>query len=246
MRIVSLVPSWTETFIEAGLNVVGRTRFCVHPEECVRGIPVVGGTKEIDWDKVRLLKPDLIIMDREENPRRFSEESPFPWIDTHVTDLTAAAAELRRLGKALGSSVLGSYADRLERLMSGPKPPPGRVLSTFLETWGAWSQEDPIVYVIWKGPWMAVGEGTYIGSVLNFVGLRLAELPEGSYPQVSEDLLRTHVSLFSSEPFPFVKRPELAKGVASRGALVDGESFSWFGLRGLRFLESLMREDSQA
>lgn len=241
MRIVSLVPSWTETLIEAGLDVVGRTRFCIHPADQIKAIPVVGGTKEIDWEKVRVLQPDMILLDREENPKKLAEESPFPWVDTHVTDLVSAGAELRKLAEVFGSSALASWADRMDRLLTGPVSLPVEKPPAFVEKWGEWSGRDPVVYVIWKDPWMAVGEKTYIGSVLKFLGFRLAKLPPGNYPEVPEDLLRNQVCLFSSEPFPFLKKPAIAKSVAARGASVDGESFSWFGIRGLRFLESVTK-----
>lgn len=68
MRLISLVPSWNETLIECGLNVVGRSRYCIHPEDRVRDIPIVGGTKDIRWDRVREARPDLLVLDREENP----------------------------------------------------------------------------------------------------------------------------------------------------------------------------------
>ena len=67
MRVVSLVPSLTETLLECGVEVVGRTRFCIHPADKVADIPAVGGTKEVNWQRCLALEPDLVVMDKEEN-----------------------------------------------------------------------------------------------------------------------------------------------------------------------------------
>lgn len=85
MRVVSMVPSWTETLLEAGrdaadFELVGRTRYCVHPADLAASITAVGGTKEINWDRVSELKPDLVIFDREENPKSMADRSPYPWL----------------------------------------------------------------------------------------------------------------------------------------------------------------------
>ena len=69
--MISMVPSWTETLISCGVEVVGRTRYCIHPTPVVKDIAVVGGTKNIDWKKVREIDADLLILDQEENPRRY-------------------------------------------------------------------------------------------------------------------------------------------------------------------------------
>ena len=68
---MSLVPSWTETLICAGVDVVGRTRFCIHPEGKVGSIAALGGTKNLKSQELMNLKPDLIILDQEENPKEF-------------------------------------------------------------------------------------------------------------------------------------------------------------------------------
>lgn len=231
MRVISMVPSWTETLLEAGVDVVGRTRFCIHPADKVKSIPAVGGTKDIKWEKVRDLAADLLILDREENPRTFAEESPIPWFATHVTDLPTAASGLRDLSARLANDRLRDYAERFEARVGAqaPEPPPAE--------WGD-PTDRPVAYVIWKNPWMVAGPGTYIASVLRQQGYRLADVPgDTRYPEVTDDFLRENHPLFSSEPFPFAtKRAEL-RAQFPRGTVVDGESYSWFGIRGLRFLE---------
>ena len=87
MNVACMVPSWTETLIHAGVNVVGSTRYCIHPREKVSSIPVVGGTKDISCPKVAELKADLLVLDKEENTRFMAEQSPVPWIATDVTSV---------------------------------------------------------------------------------------------------------------------------------------------------------------
>ena len=74
-RIVSLVPSITELVCDLGLaaKLVGRTGFCVHPQQIVRGIPKVGGTKTVDIDKVRALRPTHVILNIDENEKPLAE-----------------------------------------------------------------------------------------------------------------------------------------------------------------------------
>ena len=98
-----MVPSWTETLLACGCEVVGRTRFCIHPVEA-RQIPVVGGTKTIDWDRVRALAPDLLLLDQEENPRTMYDESPCDVFATHITSVRDVGPELDRLSLRLGDS----------------------------------------------------------------------------------------------------------------------------------------------
>src|ERR1022692_4596445 len=95
VRVISMVPSWTETLIESGVNVVGRTRFCIHPKDQVKSIQAVGGTKDIDWDKVNGLKPNLVILDQEENPKSMADQCPFPILATHVTQISDVGRDLR-------------------------------------------------------------------------------------------------------------------------------------------------------
>src|SRR3954462_7806167 len=101
MKVISMVPSWTETLIECGVEVIGRTRFCIHPRQVVASIPVVGGTKDVNWQRVQLLNADLLILDREENPKWMAEQAPLPVLDTHVQSVDQLPRELERLGQYL-------------------------------------------------------------------------------------------------------------------------------------------------
>ena len=68
-RIVSIVPSQTELLYDLGLEerIVGITKFCVHPYHFKSTKKIVGGTKKVNYDKIRALNPDIIICNKEEN-----------------------------------------------------------------------------------------------------------------------------------------------------------------------------------
>lgn len=245
MRVVCVVPSWTETLIEAGVNVIGRTPFCIHPRDKVESIPVVGGPKDVQWDKVAELKPDLLVLDKEENSRVIAERSPVPCLVTHVTSVLDVERYLRHLYEAVSQPGLLAMADRwrevcerLDKESSGP---------TWLELPGVleWvhppgAEVDRLLYLIWKNPWMAASRDTFIGSMLGLLGFgsRMIRL-SAKYPTVRlEDFnpART-LLLFSSEPYPFERKKTAIRELPFPSAIVDGERFGWFGVRALRFLE---------
>ncbi|MGE3974876.1 MAG: helical backbone metal receptor [Bdellovibrionales bacterium] len=243
-RVISMVPSWTETLIESGVEVVGRTRFCVHPQDKIQKIKAVGGTKEIQWDLVRELYADLLLLDREENPKSMAEESPLPVFDTHVTDLRDLPAELSRLAERFSSRKLEEFSGRWQKV--GLLSQKNRSLERLpgVKKWlKPYSGQTDFLYLIWKNPWMAVGEHTFIDSMLKHLGFTKNALAHNSarikYPQVdlsTYDPEKT-LLLFSSEPYPFHKRHDFAQSLPFSSAIVDGEAWSWFGLRSLRFLE---------
>lgn len=239
MRVVSMVPSWTETLLRAGIDVVGRTRFCIHPPQLITNIPVVGGTKEVDWNLVVDLKPDLVLLDEEENPLAMAEECPVPYLATHVYSLESLQKELARLGEHFENSTLMEMSVQCLDIIEAPnKSWDFKNIPAFME----WvklpiKNYERIVYVIWKKPWMAVSRETYIGSVLKKLGAELVEFPDGEkYPVIEIEDHKDCFFLFSSEPFPFHKRVADLKALDIQGAVVDGECYSWFGKRSLEFL----------
>lgn len=269
MNVICMVPSWTETLIECGVNVVGRTRFCIHPQDHVKTIAVVGGTKDIQWDKVRELKADLLILDREENLPFMKEESP---ILVHVTHVEKTADMILELGKfaELFPDCASAFLDLQKRwqvvlgqkastwdfskvpamiesldeaeVLVGVHTKPSREGDGYLDSKSVVDGIKKIVYVIWRKPWMTVSGETWIGSVLKHLGAEKYLMPaEKKYPEFEleqMDLQKTYF-LFSSEPFPFHKKIAELRELGVRGAIVDGESYSWFGVRSLRFLEGL-------
>lgn len=263
MKLASLVPSWTETLIACGADVVARTRFCIHPSESVRKILAVGGTKTVDWGKVKLVGAELLILDREENPKSFADESPVPYFASHIRSIQDLPRELDRMAE-LFSIDEPLVASRLQKLSERWQAVVGLAEQTKTRT-RKWSEfpgivqwikapgegldsvpkgNSEIVYVIWKGPWMAAAPQTFIGSMINSVGFgsyqRVADKPYPEFDLSELDPTRT-VLLLSSEPYPFAKMKVSSEYpiAAFPRALIDGEAFSWFGLRSLEFLESL-------
>jgi hypothetical protein len=247
-----MVPSWTETLLKnqtSKFEVVGRTRFCEHPQDLTTKIPAVGGTKDIDWEKIKALNADLLILDQEENPKFFAESSPIPWIATHVKDIESC-----RQGTLLISNYLDGSLDqevkKWDRLLNliAPTEPfdfhqrqlPG--LLNWLQKPKASAKIDTVIYMIWKNPWMCVSKDTYIGSLLSSFGFesRLKTFSQ-KYPQIELSSFdpSTTLILFSSEPFPFAENEKHTAEVTQSfsAALVDGAKYSWFGTRSREFLE---------
>lgn len=245
MRVVSMVPSWTETLIEAGVNVVGRTRFCIHPVGQISTIPAVGGTKDWNWEKILQLKPDLIILDKEENPLLMAQQQEIPFIATHVTSVTDMPKQLMYLSEHLNNSKLSELSQDWKKLIDKPvlKQNVNDLNIPALIQWGQKPDGTikKIIYIIWKNPWMTVSADTFIGSVLSYSGLKeLLPTYANKYPQIDLDNIAEKQStllLFSSEPFPFIKKAEGLKELGFPYGFVDGESLSWFGIRSLRYLQ---------
>lgn len=238
MRVVSLVPSWTETLLECGVDVVGRTRFCVHPAERVKDIPVVGGTKDLDWKKIEALKPDLLLLDKEENLPWMAEPRPWKVHCTHVENISDMPRELESLSQVLRCQAPADLAREWKRILEKPVAPLVRIadMPGVLE-WVRRPAVEPehILYMIWRGPWMAVSRETFVGSMLEKVGIVVPAFPE-KYPKI--DLANFSpektLLLFSSEPYPFGKKKRELLSLDFPSAIVDGEAYSWFGVRSLR------------
>lgn len=235
-RIVSLCPSITETLFEIGLadQLVGLTRYCLHPAEQVAQKTKVGGTKKPDFEAIKALQPDLIVAEKEENRREDVEllAKQWPVYVTEIRDIAAAHGMM---------NVLGDVCDRQVQAQQ---------LSHKIES--AWQSlprlEKPlrVAYLIWRKPWMAAGSDTYIDAVLRRLGLENVFAGAERYPQFSnEELMAKNpdLVLLSSEPFPFAEKHirELEMIVPhSDIQLVDGEAFSWYGahmLPATRYLE---------
>jgi ABC-type Fe3+-hydroxamate transport system substrate-binding protein len=232
-RIVSLVPSQTELLAYLGLNdrVVGITKFCVHPVGWRTSKTIIGGTKKFDFEKIYSLKPDLIIGNKEENyPEgisRLKKELPV-WMSDVIT-LDDARKMIQGIGSITGcenqAAVLIHQIDHGFQLIKKVGP-------------------FSVIYLIWKNPWMAAGRNTFIHTMLEAAGFRNAVV-ESRYPELTDDDLRQlhpDVILLSSEPYPFSEKHILALQHIvphPKILLVDGEIFSWYGSRLLKFPEYL-------
>ena len=225
-RIVSLVPSQTELLAALGLDaeVVGVTRFCVHPDGWKARKAIVGGTKNVRPDRVRELAPDLVIANKEENVREQVEAlaEVAPVYVTDVADVEGALAMTRAVGRLVGrADAARQLADEVAAGFEAlPAWPPIRAL-----------------YLIWRDPWMSVGGDTIISDVMARGGLANAVGARDRYPELTDaeiGALAPDVVLLSSEPYPFAERhaAEVATlAPSARVELVDGEAFSWYGSR---------------
>ena len=227
-RIISLVPSQTELLYDLGLgeSVVGITKFCVHPETWFKTKPRVGGTKKVDIEKVRALKPDLIIGNKEENERADIEalEQEFPVWMSDVKTLDDAIEMIEAIGSLTGSDA------RAHEIIEG-------IRDAFAEL----NRLDPplsAAYLIWREPLMVAGGDTFISDLMERAGFsnafahrkkRYAEITSAELLAADPDVI-----LLSSEPFPFAER-HIAEFNRMRTDtpvhLVDGELFSWYGSR---------------
>jgi len=248
-RIICLVPSLTETLIAAGANVVGRTRFCIHPRDLVKKIPVVGGTKGLDQKLIDELHPDFVLMDKQENTREMAAQcTAHKVVATHVRSLEDLRLVFLDLARQLDQPMLLNLADRIRKLQSTNHTQNEIEKIPGILSWlrHPTAKTDRIAYVIWNNPAMCVAKNTFIGDMAGILGWsqRLwTPKTEELYPQFDwSDLPQNSLVLLSTEPYPFAKKQSEILSLIPQHcavALVDGESYSWFGLRALRFLEDL-------
>jgi hypothetical protein len=249
-RIVSLVPSLTELLVALGLSraLVGRTGFCIHPAEVVAGIPKVGGTKDVQIERIRALAPTHVLVNVDEN--RADTVQQLRGFVPHIVVTHPCAPEdnLGLLDQLLAHfGHLPGVAERAAALAD-------EVRQELAVTTPAGFMPARVLYLIWRDPWMTVARDTYIARMLARVNW--ATLPEADgglhgaarYPTLRGDepwLAEVDELLLSSEPYRF--GPEhLAQAQAlcprARARLVDGELLSWYGPRaaaGLRYLRGL-------
>jgi ABC-type Fe3+-hydroxamate transport system substrate-binding protein len=235
-RIVSVVPSQTELLYDLGLDqeVCGITRFCIHPQEWFRDKQRVGGTKQLHLDKIIALKPELIIANKEENTREqitaLAELFPV-WI-SDISNLDQALYMITELGHITGRQ------DKAHALRHG--------ISAGFQELQAFPARS-CAYLIWRDPWMTVGNDTFIHDMLNRCNLTNVYADCTRYPATGIDELQRRnpeLVLLSSEPYPF-KEQHIAEVRAVLPAadirLVDGELFSWYGSR-LRHTPAYFRQ----
>ena len=223
MKIISLVPSITETLFDFGLTadeVIGRTKFCIHPSDLVKDVEVIGGTKNLNIAKIKSLKPDLIIANKEENEKLQVEElmNDFKVWVTDIATLEDNQDFISELGTRLNKEDLAENFNQ-------------KINSIFKDI--KFSQPKKVAYLIWKNPYMTIGSDTFINEVLEKIGLENLFKNQKRYPEISvEDLKKADLIFLSSEPYPFQQKhiEELQKELPNKViVLVDGEAFSWFG-----------------
>jgi ABC-type Fe3+-hydroxamate transport system substrate-binding protein len=234
MKIISTVPSQTELLFDLGLDneVVGITKFCIHPKEWFKSKERIGGTKTLNIDKILKLNPDLIIANKEENTKEQIELLQ-NHTEVFVSDIKTLSDNYNLIEK------IGGLTDRNQEatnLITKTKS-----ALDFQPT----STNKKAVYLIWKEPYMTIGSDTFINDVLNKCGFKNLFDNQTRYPQTNlEEIkkLKPEYILLSSEPYPFkVKHiDEISKTIPNcRVILVDGEAFSWYGSRLLKKSEYL-------
>lgn len=250
-RIASLVPSVTELLVALGLGprLVARTGYCIHPAEAVAAIAKVGGTKDVNLDKLRRLAPTHVVVNIDENRletvealRTFVPEV----IVTHPCGPQDVVGLILQLASAFDAEPglrerAGALTQELAVELDATQP--GQRAAV------------PVLYLIWREPWMTVARDTYIARMLARVDwctwpdVDGGERGAARYPVIDATepwLAAVEQVLLSSEPYAFTAA-HLGQAQAlcpqARVRLVDGELLSWYGPRtaaGLRYLRGLV------
>lgn len=229
VRIISTVPSLTELLYDLGLEeeVIGITKFCIYPEKWFREKTRIGGTKDLNIEKIISLNPDLIIANKEENT-----ESQIKLLAENVDVLLTEIDDLEEALQAI--KIIGAFVNRHEEAQTLAE----KIDSSFKNLDANLSiKNKKVAYFIWQNPFMVAGGNTFITDMLKRSGLEnvFQDLPR--YPQISEKQIResgAEILFLSSEPYPFKEKhakefkklfPEM------KIILVDGEMYSWYGSR---------------
>lgn len=237
-RIISLVPSQTELLHDLGLGteVIGITKFCVHPESWRKSKAIIGGTKNIHHDKIAQLKPDLVIANKEENTKEDIQklQELYP---VYTSDIFTIQESFKMMDD------LGSLLNKQQEALSLIK----YIQNSFKQV--KKFNNETVAYIIWQKPFMLAGRKTFIHSILKLAGFQnIIVSNESRYPEVSLDELKKlnpDFIFLSSEPFPFKQNhlAEIERQTKIKTVLVDGEMFSWYGSRMLQFSDYLKRLD---
>jgi len=239
-RIVSLVPSITELLCDLGLadRLVGRTGFCIHPRALVEAIPKVGGTKDVNIEKLRRLAPTHLVVNIDENEKptveRLAQFVPNVVV-THPLAPRDNLALARLMGGIFGKEAqaqrwCAAFEAEHAALRALPK-----------------AAKRTVLYCIWQDPWMSISRDTYIAAMLAELGWEIPTLGDARYPAFSwsEALVgQLDAVLLSTEPYRFTEAhaDALEKQLGIPVLLVDGEMMSWYGSRalaGLRYLREV-------
>ncbi|MUU78065.1 ABC transporter substrate-binding protein [Winogradskyella endarachnes] len=229
-RIISLVPSQTELLVDLGLetSIVGVTKFCVHPTHLRISKAVVGGTKQINFEKIKALKPDLILCNKEENTKEIIADLEVV-APIHISDINNLE-DCFQLIKMYGElfKVEAKAIDLISSI---------EIERDVFQRHNNRTEKLKVAYFIWKKPWMVAASNTFINVMLNEAGFTNAFENETRYPEIelnNSNLAKADIVFLSSEPFPFkqehvveVQRQFPGKTVK----IVDGELFSWYGSR---------------
>jgi ABC-type Fe3+-hydroxamate transport system substrate-binding protein len=247
MKIISLVPSQTELLHDLGLGnrVVGITKFCIHPAHWYESKTRIGGTKNVNFEKIHALAPDLIIANKEENEEsqiRYLQEHYPVWISDIYT-LDDALGMIRHVGllcdvQEKANAMALEIEEKFEKLAQKTK-----------ENAKNTTTKPRVAYLIWRKPYMVAANRTYINDILDRAGFENVFADQSRYPEVSLENIAVRQPdyvFLSSEPYPFQEKhfrdfqEAMPKAIVK---IVDGEMFSWYGSRLLKvptYLSSLI------
>ncbi len=231
-RIVSLVPSQTELLYDLGLEdaIVGITKFCVHPFHLKSTKKIVGGTKNVKFDKIKALQPDIIICNKEENTKEIVEELQ-QICPVWVTDIYTIEDNNKMIydfGELFNKRTEAKkWIDKINFAHQD--------FTRFVKN----QKQQKVAYFIWANPFMVAGNNTFINELLKLNNFQnIYENKESRYPEIELKKMRLEgdpdLVLLSSEPFPFKDEHAFEIGRFTHHAktiFVDGEMFSWYGSR---------------
>lgn len=227
-RIISMVPSQTELLFDLGLEqqVVGITKFCIHPAHWFRSKQRIGGTKQIHIDRIKSLQPDLVIANKEENVKEQIEEieTICPVYTSDIKTSEDAFQMFTDIGKLTGTEARSATLIQSIRESFSKLPA---------------STAGSALYLIWRNPYMAAGNDTFISHMMQVAGFKNVVTIE-RYPQLDPEVihqLKPSFIFLSSEPYPFQqKHIDEVRAICPTAdvVLVNGEFFSWYGSRMLQ------------
>lgn len=231
-RIISLVPSQTELLADLGLEerIAGVTKYCIYPPEVFLSKPHIGGTKNFNIEKIKELKPDLIIANKEENTREKIEELQKDfnvWV-SDISNVHDALEMIFSVGKITGKEKESQHF--INKILYS-----FTLLNEAVEKMGV--RNFSVAYLVWKKPYMTIGGDTFIHDMLKRCGFNNVFGHLKRYPVIAPEHLaakKPEYIFLSSEPFPFrEKHIDEFMEICPKAKiiLVDGEYFSWYGSR---------------
>jgi len=233
-RIISLVPSQTELLFDLGLenSIIGITKFCIHPKDSIKSKQIVGGTKNIKIDKILALQPDIILCNKEENTKEIAEACKHI-CPVHISDIFNIE-DAKKMIKDYGQ--LFNKGKESRAII--------KKIDLRLNDFQLYIKEKPVLkvaYFIWRNPWMAAGNNTFINYLLELNQFENIYSSKERYPEIDIKNLSKEKSLevilLSSEPYPFKNKHvnELESLTQNlKIVFVNGELFSWYGTRLLK------------
>lgn len=234
LRILSLVPSQTELLVDLGLeeNIIGITKFCVHPKHLIKEKAIIGGTKNVNFEKIKSLNPDIIIANKEENTHEIVQELS-KICPVWVTDIITIKDSLKMIqdfGELFEKQTESqNLTHKIETALTD--------FELFIEN----KQSQKVAYFIWANPYMVAGNTNFINELLKLNKFENVFQNQERYPEIEIEKMQSETNvelvLLSSEPFPFKEKHKLEIQKFAKKAkiiLVDGELFSWYGSRLLK------------